>query len=247
MKPQLPLAILAAAILASAAAQAAVIMSDNFDRPDSTDLGTTAQGYSWGRVNWYGGLTPAITSSAMAWTGATGWNQYNPVAMADAATNVKDFQLDVYVDPGSTYNSRGLNISFRVKAWETATTGNQGYNLNLRQDSADSYYITLTDSTGTQLQQSYQRWWGTIGQVSLVANGNNFQVFSHNDATPVINYTDLSGSPSTTASGYFTFNVGNADDPISFDNLVVSTIPEPALASLLALGAAPLALRRRRN
>jgi hypothetical protein len=238
-------------------ASATVILSDDFNRDDSTSLGSTDQGYLWQKriLREVTGKepNPYIANNMLTW-GAYG--NGNSVAYIDKEElgSTYDFIMDITYTRISVPNT-GTNegdIYFRM-----ADPG------DLRSDASPSagyqIYITVQDIDGQYkarliLAQDYETtgcsttWDLDYGDMTvdlrIVAQGNNIKVYG--DGVLRFDYTDTTANPSASDSqyGYFTF-AHNEYVQGAFDNLSVSTVPEPTSLALLSL--AGLAIIKNHN
>ena len=213
------------------------IISDDFNRPDSAlNLGSTAEGYAWARLDKSSGdgsNGPGIKDGRLYWL-YTG-NNGSDVVYPSGAPAVGDFQLDLdFYRITENVSAHTLNMWFRLPtptSYIPAGGTTPGYGLYWYPTAANSFKFTLYNEYGGNVSGTATTNQDWTGHLTLIAQGNRIQVIV--DGTQIIDYTDNTSNPAANGEGYFQF-YGNSWRVHAIDNLVI--VPEPATIGLLAMG-----------
>jgi hypothetical protein len=232
------------------------IISDDFNRPDSANLGTTNEGYAWTRYNAEDPNEPQIRSNRMEWQSY----QARTVISAHGAPRVKNFTLDMDVTDVSEYyvNHDSFFVAFRMAQegrdiyYPDYHGADPGYTVTIAFDTPGttikanlvSDYDTVRNSLASGSISAPPETWDV--HLTIIAQDSNIKVYL--DGTKVIDYTDTTSNPAADEDesdgityGYFAFN-SNYWHKYAMDNLNI--VPEPTVISLLCLGVLGL-LRRK--
>ena len=213
-----------------------VLISDNFNRADSIDLGTTLEGYTWGR---YGSDVdkPLVTNSTVYFG-----DSYSKLILS-GAPKLKNYRLDLdFSRPDEKYSVSYFNVSLRMQYNNVSTTSGgttPGYLLRLYSDpTADTLWAILIEDGGYNGDEGneYYELASSVGtpvsvadacasfHVSMTLEGRVITVSLN--GTEVISY-DGSGSinPASNWEGYMNFQAAN-NRHWAMDNLVVSEVEE---------------------
>ncbi len=231
------------------------IISDDFNRPDSANLGTTNEGYVWTRYNADNPNEPQIRNSRLEWRAP---HPAQITVSPAGAPQVKNFTLDVDITKLNEYcSAHSFDISFRMAQEGTNIYSNYngadpGYDLGITFDNPAttikanlvSDYDTVRNSLASGSISVDSSTWDV--HLTLVAQDNNIKVFLN--GTKVIDYIDNTSNPAANEDesdgisyGYFSF-YNNRWIDYAMDNLNI--VPEPTVMSLLCLGVLGLLKRR---
>ncbi len=232
-------------MLGTAVFCSAAIISDDFNRPDSAlNLGSTAEGYAWARLDKSSGdgsNAPGIKNGQLYWNGGSNGND---VVYPSGAPAVGDFQLDLdFYRLSEVVSSHQIYMWFRLPtptSYIPSGGTTPGYGLYWYPTAANSFKFTLYNEYGGNVSgtaTTNQNW---TGHLTLIAQGNRIQVKV--DGTQIIDYTDNTGNPAATGEGYFQF-YSNPYRAEAIDNLMI--VPEPATIGLLTAAGVFGFIRRR--
>ena len=244
-----------AAITAIATVAPAAYISDDFNRPDGTDLGQTAEGISWVQYA-YGGNDITLLNGAM-----NIHDSFNAL-YADGVPKIGNFVADMDISrPSETWGSTSYFIvNFRMGWKQELIAGggtDNGYQLRYFSDDANELlWAELYDDKGHHPGATGAEEYtlaSSSGSPISVANADAAQHLTVSaigsvisvalNGSEVINY-DATGdnNPAATGEGYISFQAASNRD-FSMDNLQV--IPEPATFGLLCISSLGLLFARK--
>lgn len=242
-----PLVLLAAfsGLLVIPAANAQILVNDNFNRPDGSLVGTSptpGPGGVW--TSHSGTLGDLLLSGGLAVVqhGVPSEDANVPFAVQTAGLLSANFDISVTSSgliTGGDYEyfahfSDGGTSAFFARVDVVEATGGGDYSLGIATTSGTAEAVLPVDfSFGNTVNLTLTYNFGT-GLSSLTVGANT--IFS---TTSVI-------SPGLSAFALRQSD-SSLNEAIMVDNLVVSIVPEPSVAALGLLGAAGLALARRRT
>ncbi len=236
------------------------IISDDFNRPDSVDLGTTNEGYVWTRYNVQQGAEnePQIRNNRMEWQSYKAESVVSP----HGAPPLKNFTLDLDVISVQTYyHAAPFRVSFRMKQegrsiyYPNYNGADPGYTVSIAfiepgttiKAELISDYDTVRNNLASGSITEAPNTWNV--HLTISALDNNIKVYLN--GTKVIDYIDNTSNPAANEDesdgityGYFSFK-SNYWHRYAMDNLNI--VPEPATVGLVGLGISGIGIIRRRK
>lgn len=237
-----------AGILGASSANAAVVLSDNFDA------------YTNGNLSGQGGWT-ATASAATPMQVAGDADKY--VQLATGQDEYKAFSTAVNrTDGDSIATSFTANVATATANGDyfshlssPAGTTTFFYQRIFARSLGSGFQLGLLDTSGTGSAITYgagELALGTEHDVDVtwnfVAGGNNDTFTMTVNGTPYLTHTwtSVNAEPATLEAANLRQAAGNAAS-VQFDDYVVDAVPEPTSLGLLAAGAGMLAGRRARR
>jgi len=226
---------------------ATVVLSDDFNRENSTSLGSTEQGYLWQKRVLREVIgkepNPYIANNMLTWGSYGNGNSVTYIDKEDLGSTY-NFVMDITYTRISVPNT-GTNegdIYFRMADpgdIRSDASPSAGYQIYITVQNIDEQYkarlILAQDYETTGCSTTWDMDYGDMTvDLRIVAQGNNIKVYG--DGVLRFDYTDTTANPSASDSqyGYFTL-AHNEYVQGAFDNLSVSTIPEPVSLAFLSL------------
>ena len=198
-------------------ATAAVLMSDDFEREyNSSDaalknygnLGTTREGYKWGRRDLDRNGPDVHLPGILEYTkGNKGLVWKCPCRTTDIIyldKKVKDFKLEFDYFRTGEPSSQGITVNFRMSKVTAAVSDGgkpDGYALQIMPLSKDGMKIKLLSNYGLA-KESTEIYTGQLGgHICIATKGSNIKIYI--GETLALDITDTTENPSRNAEGFF--------------------------------------------